>query len=186
MENLSKKRVAILATYGFEESELREPKRALEKAGFQVDIISEIQGTIKSWTFGHWGKAYYVDQTLGHVTQDNYSALLLPGGVMSADNLRRNKTAISFVRSFFDHKKPLAAICYGISLLVEADVLRGFNVTLYNSLTKDKENTGAFWLDEEVVDDERLITSRNAEDFSSFNEKFIEKIYKFNYAEQIT
>ena len=130
MVSLSKDRVAILATHGFEESELREPKKALEKAGFQVDIISENQGTITSWTYGHWGKAYNVDQTLGHVTQDNYSALLLPGGVMSADYLRRNKTAIAFVRSFFDNNKPLAAICYGIWLLVDADVLRGLNVTL--------------------------------------------------------
>jgi len=185
MENLSKKRVAILATHGFEESELRDPKKALEKAGAHVDIISENEGSIKSWTNGNWGRTYQVDETLNHVTQDHYDALVLPGGVMNPDALRRNKKAITFVRSFFEHKKPVAAICHAPSLLIEADVLKGRTVTSYVSIKKDVENAGAQWIDKDVVVDEGLVTSRSPLDLPSFNSKLIEEIYEGKHAGQM-
>ncbi|GGK15058.1 protease [Yeosuana aromativorans] len=182
MEKLSKKRVAILATNGFEESELSEPKKALEQAGAHVDIVSENEGTIKSWANGNWGKSYDVNTTLDHVTQDHYDALMLPGGVINPDTLRKNKKAVSFVRSFFENGKPIAAICHGPSLLIEADVLKGRKVTSYNSIKKDIENAGAHWLDEAVVVDQGLITSRNPQDIEAFNAKLIEEIYEDKYA----
>lgn len=182
MEKSSKKRVAILATNGFEESELSEPKKALEQAGVHVDIVSENEGTIKSWANGNWGKSYTVNTTLDHVTQDHHDALMLPGGVINPDTLRKNKKAVSFVRSFFENGKPIAAICHGPSLLIEANVLKGRKVTSYNSIKKDIENAGAHWLDEKVVVDQGLITSRNPQDIEAFNAKLIEEIYEDKYA----
>lgn len=185
MKNLSKKHVAILAANGFEESELRDPKKALEKAGVQVDIISENEGTIKSRTYDHWGKAYLVDKTLDYATQDYYDTLILPGGVMCAEALKRNKKAITFIKSFFENKKTIAAICYGSWLLVAADVLKNRKVTSYSSIKKDIENAGAFWLDDEVVVDEGLITCKNPANLSVFNAKLFEKIYESEYDEQM-
>jgi protease I len=185
MENLSKKRIAILATNGFEESELSVPKKALEQAGAHVDIISENEGNIKSWTNGNWGRTYQVDETLDHVTQNNYDALMLPGGVMNPDTLRRNKKAVTFVRSFFENKKPVAAICHAPSLLVEADVLKGRKLTSYSSIKKDIENAGAHWVDKEVVVDDGLVTSRTPNDLPAFNAKLIEEIYEHKQARQM-
>ncbi|WP_339918149.1 type 1 glutamine amidotransferase domain-containing protein [Yeosuana marina] len=182
MENLSNKRVAILATNGFEESELRDPKKALEEAGIQVDIISEQEGSIKSWANNNWSTPYAVDKTLDQVTQDHYDALMLPGGVLNPDTLRKNKKAIVFIRSFFNQGKPLAAICHGPSLLVDAGVLNGHKVTSYISIKKDLENAGAHWMDEEVVVDQGLITSRNPQDIPAFCAKLIEEIYENKYA----
>ena len=186
MENLSKKRVAILATDGFEESELKDPKKALERAGAHVDIISENEGNIKSWTNGNWGRTYHVDETLDHVTQDHYDALILPGGVMNPDTLRRNKKAVAFVKSFFDSKKPVAAICHAPSLLIEADVLKGRKLTSFNSIRKDIENAGAHWVDLEVVVDDGLVTSRNPNDLKAFDAKLIEEIYQGRPEIQLT
>lgn len=185
MENLSKKRVAILATNGFEESELRDPKKALEQAGAQVDIISENEGNIKSWSNDNWGRTYQVDETLDHVGQNHYDALILPGGVMNPDTLRRNKKAVTFVKSFFENKKPVAAICHAPSLLVEADVLKGRTLTSYSSIKKDIENAGAHWVDKEVVVDEGLITSRSPNDLPAFNAKLVEEIYERKQARQM-
>ena len=182
MEKSSKKRVAILATNGFEERELNEPKKALEQSGIHVDIVSEQEGSIKSWINGNWGKSYHVDKTLDRVTQDLYDALVLPGGVINPDTLRKNKKAVTFVRSFFENGKPIAAICHGPSLLIEADILKGRKVTSYNSIRKDIENAGAQWLDEAVVVDQGLITSRNPQDIEAFNAKLIEKIFEDTYA----
>lgn len=182
MENLSNKRVAILATNGFEESELKEPKKALEKAGALVDIISEKEGTIRSWSNGNWGRTYQVDETLNHVAHDDYDALMLPGGVINPDSLRKNKKAITFVRSFFEHKKPVAAICHAPSLLIEADVLKGRTVTSFGSIRKDVENAGAQWIDKDVVVDDGLITSRSPLDLPTFNKKLIAEIYENKHA----
>ncbi len=178
MENLNKKTVAILATNGFEESELREPKEALEKAGADVHIISEKSGEIKSWTDGNWGKSYKVDKTLDEVNQSDYNALMLPGGVINPDTLRRNDKAVKFVKSFFENKKPVGAICHAPWLLAEADVLEGRKVTSFNSIKKDIINAGAKWVDEEVVVDEGLVTSRNPNDLPAFNNKFVEEVYE--------
>ena len=184
MENLNKKKVAILATNGFEESELREPKNALEKAGAEVHIISEKSGTIKGWSDGNWSKEYKVDKTLDEVNQADYNALMLPGGVMNPDTLRRNKKAVSFVKSFFENHKPVGAICHGPWLLAEADVLKGRKITSYSSIKTDMMNAGAHWVDEEVVVDEGLVTSRSPEDLPAFNAKLVEEVYEGKHEEQ--
>ena len=184
MENLNRKRVAILATNGFEESELREPKKALEEAGAYVDIVSEEAGEIKSWADGNWGRSYKVNKTLDQVSQSDYNALMLPGGVINPDKLRQNKTAVSFITSFFENHKPVGAICHGPQLLAEADVLKGRKITSYGSIKKDLQNAGANWVDEEVVVDEGLVTSRSPKDLPAFNRKLVEEVYEGKHEEQ--
>lgn len=184
MKDLNRKRVAILATNGFEESELREPKKALEAAGAYVDIVSEEAGEIKSWADGNWGKSYKVNKTLDEVTQADYNALMLPGGVMNPDKLRVNKTAIKFITSFFENHKPVGAICHGPWLLAEADVVKGRKLTSYNSIKTDMINAGANWVDEEVVVDEGLVTSRSPKDLPAFNKKLVEEVYEGKHEEQ--
>lgn len=178
MENLNRKTVAILATNGFEESELKEPKKALEEAGADVHIVSLESGEIKGWADGNWSNSYKVDKTLDEVSQSDYNALMLPGGVINPDLLRRNDKAISFVKSFFENKKPVAAICHAPWLLAEADVLKGRKVTSYNSIKTDIVNAGANWVDEEVVVDEGLVTSRSPKDLPAFNSKLVEEVYE--------
>lgn len=185
MENLDRKTVAILATNGFEESELREPKKALEKAGADVEIVSLEKGEIKSWSDGNWGKTYKVDKTLDEVSQSDYNALMLPGGVINPDTLRKDEKAISFVKSFFENHKPVAAICHAPWLLAEADVLQGRNVTSYSSIKTDIINAGANWSDEEVVVDAGLVTSRNPNDLPAFNAKLVEEVYEGKHDEQM-
>lgn len=185
MENLNKKRVAILATNGFEESELKQPKEALEKAGAEVHIVSEASGKIKSWADGNWGQVYAVDKTLDEVTQKDYDALMLPGGVINPDKLRRNPKAVQFVKSFFENHKPVGAICHGSWLLAEADVLKGRKVTSYSSIKTDLINAGANWVDKEVVVDKGLVTSRNPNDLPAFNAKLVEEVYEGKHKEQV-
>jgi len=185
MKDLNKKRVAILATNGFEESELREPKKALEEAGAHVDIVSLESGTIKSWTDGNWGKTYTVDKTLDSVSQSDYNALMLPGGVINPDVLRTNKNAVNFVKSFFENNKPVAAICHAPWLLAEADVLKGRKVTSYGSIKTDIMNAGANWVDEEVVVDSGLVTSRSPKDLPAFNKKLVEEVYEGKHEAQM-
>lgn len=185
MENLDRKNVAILATNGFEESELREPKKALEKAGANVHIVSLKSGEIKSWTDGNWRKAYKVDKKLDEVTQADYNALMLPGGLINPDTLRTNEKAINFVKSFFENHKPVAAICHAPWLLAEAGVLEGRNITSYKSIKTDMINAGANWTDEEVVEDSGLVTSRNPNDLPAFNAKLVEEVYEGKHEEQM-
>ncbi|MBO3098909.1 type 1 glutamine amidotransferase domain-containing protein [Gelidibacter pelagius] len=185
MENLNKKRVAILATNGFEESELKEPKAALEKAGAEVHIVSEKSGTIKSWTDGNWGSEFNVDKTLDDVNQKDYNALMLPGGVINPDTLRKNPKAVKFIKSFFENHKPVGAICHGPWLLAEADVLKGRKITSYSSIKTDMINAGANWVDEEVVVDEGLVTSRTPKDLPAFNAKLVEEVYEGKHKEQV-
>jgi len=170
------KRIAILATNGFEESELSSPREAMINAGFEIDIISEKTGTIKAWRNGNWSNEYKVDKTIDEVSAKDYNALLLPGGVINPDVLRRNDDALMFIRDFFKQSKPVAAICHGPQLLTEADVVDGRTLTSFNSIRTDLENAGALWVDEEVVVDEALITSRNPNDLPAFNDKLIEEI----------
>lgn len=170
------KRIAILATNGFEESELSSPREAMINAGFEIDIISEKTGTIKAWRNGNWSNEYKVDKTIDEVSAKDYNALLLPGGVINPDVLRRNDDALIFIRDFFKQSKPVAAICHGPQLLIEADVVDGRTLTSFNSIRTDLENAGALWVDEEVVVDEALITSRNPNDLPAFNDKLIEEI----------
>ena len=170
------KRIAIIATDGFEESELKSPKEAMEKEGFTVDIVSENSGSIKAWADGNWGKEYTVDKTIDSVNADQYNALVLPGGVINPDKLRRNENALSFVRDFFKQKKPVAAICHAPQVLISADVVKGRKLTSFNSIKDDLVNAGAEWVDEEVVVDEGFVTSRNPDDLPAFNSKLIEEI----------
>ncbi|WP_343765591.1 type 1 glutamine amidotransferase domain-containing protein [Gangjinia marincola] len=170
------KRIAILATNGFEESELTSPKQAMENEGFQVDIVSIEKGKIKAWADGNWTNEYDVDYTLEEITAKDYNALVLPGGVINPDILRRNDDVLIFVRDFFRQSKPVAAICHGPQILIEADVVEGRTMTSFNSIKTDLINAGALWVDQEVVCDEALVTSRNPNDLPAFNDKLIEEI----------
>jgi len=170
------KRVAILATDGFEESELKSPKEYLEQQGWTADIVSLKSGTIKAWAEKDWGKAYEVNYTLDEVSSSDYHALVLPGGVINPDLLRRHDNAIAFVKSFFDEKKPVAAICHGPQILINAEVVDGRELTSFMSVKKDLQNAGANWVDKEVVVDNGLVTSRTPDDLPAFNKKMVEEI----------
>ena len=168
-------RVAILATDGFEQSELFEPKKALEEAGAAVSVVSLNPGEIKGWNHTNWGETVDVDLTVDEANADDFDALQLPGGVMNPDKLRVNEKAVAFIKSFFDAGKPVGAICHAPWTLIEAGVVRGRTVTSYASIRTDLENAGAKWVDEEVVTDNGLVTSRKPDDIPAFNEKIIEE-----------
>ena len=170
------KKVAILATNGFEESELRSPKEYLEQQGWTAEIVSLKSGTIKAWADGNWGGDYKVDKTLDEVSSGDYHALVLPGGVINPDQLRRSEDAVAFVKSFFDEKKPVAAICHGPQILIDAEVVDGRELTSFSSVKKDLINAGANWKDAEVVVDNGLVTSRTPDDLPAFNKKMVEEI----------
>lgn len=181
---LQGKKVAILATNGFEDSELRSPKKALEQAGATTHVVSLKSGTIKGWKDGDWHGTIDVDRTVDATKSDDYDALLIPGGVINPDQLRANAEAVGFVKSFFQQKKPVAAICHGPWVLAEADVLKGRKVTSYKSIKTDIVNAGANWVDEEVVVDEGLVTSRSPKDLPAFNAKLVEEVAEGKHAEQ--
>ncbi len=176
MKKLNGKKIAIVATDGFEHSELVIPKKELEKAGASVDIISIKAGEIKSWKDKNWGDSVKVNFTLGEAASEDYDALMLPGGVMNPDTLRIDEDAISFIHEFTESGKPIAAICHGLWPLIETNILEGRNVTSWPSLRSDLTNAGAHWSDQEVVVDQGLVTSRKPEDIPAFCEKFIEEI----------
>ncbi|ASV30125.1 type 1 glutamine amidotransferase domain-containing protein [Maribacter cobaltidurans] len=178
------KRIAILATNGFEESELKSPKEAMEKEGFKVDIVSPENGEIKGWANGNWSNSYKVDRNLNDVKADEYNALMLPGGVINPDTLRRNEDALIFVRDFFKMKRPVAAICHAPQLLISADVVKGRTLTSFHSIKDDLINAGAKWVDKEVVVDDGFVTSRNPNDLPAFNSKLIEEIKEGKHKEQ--
>lgn len=174
-ENLQGKRIAILATEGFEQSELEKPRAALDAAGAKTEVISPGDGQIRGWDGDDFGDAVDVDLTLDEADPADYDGLLLPGGVMNPDKLRMEPKAVEFVRAFFAEGKPVAAICHGPQLLIEADVVRGRKLTSYSSIKKDLTNAGATWVDEEVVVDNGLVTSRKPDDIPAFNAKMIEE-----------
>jgi protease I len=176
MANLSNKKVALLTEEGFEQVELTSPKEALEAAGATVHIISPKSGKIKAWDKTDWGIEVDVDKELSTVSPDDYDALVLPGGVLNPDKLRQNKDAIAFVSAFLDEGKPVAAICHGPQVLIETCMLKGRTLTSYPSLQTDLINAGANWVDEEVVVDNGLVTSRTPADLDAFNSKTIEEI----------
>ncbi len=178
------KKIAILATNGFEESELKSPRQAMEKEGFKVDIVSTEFGEIKSWLDGNWSNSYKVDKTLEQVTASDYNALMLPGGVINPDLLRRNEDALVFIRDFFKQEKPVAAICHAPQVLISADVVKGRKLTSFHSIKDDLINAGAHWVDEEVVVDNGFVTSRNPGDLPAFNAKLIEEIKEGKHEEQ--
>lgn len=176
MKDLKNKIIAILVTNGFEESEFTAPKEALENAGATTHVVSLEKGKIKSWTDGNWGSEFDVDKAVDEVSVSDYDALILPGGVINPDLLRRNSKAVDFVRGFAEHKKPISAICHGPWLLAEAGILKGRKITSYASIKTDMINAGANWVDEEVVVDSGLTTARSPEDLPAFCKKVVEEI----------
>jgi protease I len=173
--SLSGKKIAVLATNGFEYSELTEPKRILEEAGAIVEVIAPGDAKqIKGWKDGNWTDPVKVDRSLDKVDSEDYQALLLPGGVMNPDTLRGKAEAISLIRAFGDANKPIAAICHGPWTLINADQVKGRTVTSWPTLRKDLENAGAHWEDREVVRDGNLITSRKPDDIPAFSKAVIE------------
>jgi len=182
-------KVAILATDGFEESELREPLIALRNAGAEVSIIAPAStmkpGEIRGWKDNNWSNdPIKVDASLEGANPGNYDALVLPGGVRNPDKLRMERRAVEFVRHFFDRHKPVAAICHAPWLLAEADVVRGRRLTSYKSIRTDLINAGANWVDEEVVVDNGLVTSRSPADLPAFCTKMVEEIKEGRHVEQ--
>ena len=177
MKDLLKgKKVAILATDGFEQVELTEPKKALESAGATTQIISPKSGEIKGWKFTEWGDKVKVDKTLDQANPSDYDALVLPGGVMNPDYLRIEPKAVQFVRNFVQSGKPVASICHGPWTLVEAGVVRGKRMTSWPSIKTDLKNAGANWVDEKVVVDGQFVTSRKPDDLPDFSNALIEQI----------
>lgn len=168
-------RVAILTTDGFEQSELLEPKKALEAAGAAVDVVAPKHGSVKAWHHSDWGQSVNVDVLLSEAHADDYAALMLPGGVMNPDRLRMDEEAVQFVQSFVDARKPIAAICHGPQVLIETGVVKGRQMTSWPSLKTDLINAGAHWVDQEVVTDMGLVTSRKPDDIPAFNKKMIEE-----------
>jgi protease I len=173
---LNGKRVAMLVANGFEQVEMTGPRQALQDAGATVKLVSPVQGKVKGWQHDHWGDEFPVDVPLDQANPDDFDALVVPGGVMSPDHLRMNDKAVRFVRAFFTSDKPLAAICHGPWMLVEADVVRGRTLTSWPSLQTDIENAGGKWVDQPVVTDQGLVTSRKPDDIPAFNDKVIEEI----------
>ena len=176
MRKLSGKRIAILVHDGFEQVELVDPRTALEDEGAETEIVSPAHGRVKTWKFTDWGKTMKVDTPLDLANVARYDALLLPGGVMNPDRLRRVPQAIQFVRAFGDAGKPIAAICHAPWMLINAGLVRGKRVTSWPSLEVDLRNAGAYWVDEEVVVDSNLVTSRNPDDIPAFNRKIIDLV----------
>jgi protease I len=174
-DELRNKRVAALVDNGFEQSELVEPKKALEKAGAKVDIVSPQDTKVKGWQHLKWGDEFPVNRRLEEAKPDEYDALLLPGGVMNPDKLRANATAVQFVKGFVQAGKPIAAICHGPWTLIEAGAVQGRRMTSWPSLATDLRNAGANWVDQECVVDNGLVTSRKPDDIPAFNKKMIEE-----------
>jgi protease I len=183
-QELNNKKIAILATDGFEQVELTEPKQALEQAGAQTHVIAPKSGSIQGWNHFDKGDQIPVDRSLDSVNPNDYDALLLPGGVLNPDQLRTIPEAVQFVKSFFEAGKPVAAICHGPWTLVEADVVKGRTVTSWPSLKTDLRNAGANWVDQEVVVDKGLVTSRKPSDLPAFNGKIIEEFAEGRHEEQ--
>ncbi|WP_262151437.1 type 1 glutamine amidotransferase domain-containing protein [Chryseobacterium foetidum] len=178
------KKIAILATHGFEESELSSPKEHIEQQGWTAHIISPESGSIKAWAEKDWGKEYPVDKTLDEVSASDYDALVLPGGVINPDKIRVNDSALSFVKDFFQQHKPVAAICHGPQILINAGVVEGRKLTSVKNISQDLKNAGAQWEDSEVVVDQGLVTSRTPEDLPAFNAKLVEEVKEGKHSGQ--
>ncbi|WP_187264010.1 type 1 glutamine amidotransferase domain-containing protein [Pontibacter beigongshangensis] len=172
---LAGKKIAILVDNGFEQVELTDPQKALEGAGAETHIISPQDGEVKAWKHTDWGDKFRVDKKIKEARAEDYDGLLLPGGVMNPDHLRGNKEAVAFVDKFLTSGKPVAAICHGPWTLIETGKVKGLKMTSYPSLQTDLKNAGAEWVDQEVVVDKGIVTSRNPNDIPAFNKKIIEE-----------
>jgi len=185
-KSLQGKRVAMLVENGFEQVELTEPRKALREAGAETEVVSPVQGTVKGWNFKDWGDEVPVDTPLDEADPDDYDALVLPGGVMNPDKLRMNPRAIQFVKSFFQSGKPVAVICHGPWTLIDAGVVSGRKITSYPSLANDLRNAGAEWVDQEVVVDHGLVSSRKPDDLPAFTRKMIEEFAEGRHEQPAT
>lgn len=174
--DISGKRIAILATNGFEQSELEVPLKKLREAGATVEVVSPEAGEIKGWEKKDWGRAVPVDRTLDEAKPSDYDALVLPGGQMNPDLLRAEPKAIAFVKAFWDDRKVIGAICHAPWLLIEAGIVKSRRVTSYKSIKTDVINAGGKWEDSEVVTDQGLVTSRHPGDLDAFSAKLTEEI----------
>jgi protease I len=173
MENLKGVKVAILVTDGFEQVELTEPRKALDDAGADTSIISPKRDVVRGWNFTDWGDNFAVDVPLDQARPEDFDALLLPGGVINPDRLRTEPKAVEFVKSFFSADKPVAAICHGPWTVIEAQAARGKRIAAWPSLKTDLTNAGAQWIDQEVVVDGKLVSSRKPDDIPAFNREMI-------------
>jgi protease I len=182
--SLQGKRVAMIVTDGFEQVELTGPKEALEREGAKTQIVSPKEGRVKGWKHTEWGDEFPVDVPLKDAKPEDFDALVLPGGVMNPDKLRRNEWVLQFVRAMFESGKPVAAICHGPWTLIDAGVVSGRRMTSYESIQTDLKNAGAQWVDEEVVVDNGLVTSRKPDDIPAFNCKLIEEICEGAHAQK--
>ena len=172
-ENLAGKKIAILVENGFEQAELLKPREALDHAGATTVVVSPVSGKVRAWDMKEWGKDVEVDVALSDADPADFDGLQLPGGVMNPDRLRMNPKAVQFVRAFFDAGKPVAAICHAPWSLIEAGVVSGRRLTSWPSLKTDLKNAGAQWVDDEVVRDGNLVTSRKPDDIPAFNREMI-------------
>lgn len=177
-KSMEEMKVAILATDGFEQSELLEPKKALDEVEVETEVIAPKSGTIRGWNKKEWGDEVLVTKSLEQADPEEYDALILPGGVMNPDHLRTNPKAVEFVKSFVDSGKLVAAICHGPWTLIEADAVRGKTFTSWPSLQTDLRNAGANWVDKEVVRDGQFISSRKPDDIPAFSDAIIEALEK--------
>ena len=176
MAKLSGKTIAVMATNGFEQSELEQPVAALREAGATVHVISPEGGEIRGWEKKDWGRPVKVDRTLSQASADDYDALVLPGGQMNPDLLRINKDALAFITDFYKAKKVIGAICHAPWLLIETGIAKGHKLTSFSSMKTDVINAGATWVDEAVVADNGVITSRNPGDLEAFSAKIAEEV----------
>jgi len=175
-KQLNKKKVAVMATDGFEQSEFEKPIKVLKNEGILVDVLSLKEGKITGWKETKWGDKFKVDKTIDNALSTDYDMLVLPGGVLNTDTLRTNELAVKFVTEFFEQGKPIAAICHAGSILIETGLLKGKQMTSYKSIKTDLINAGVDWKDEEVVVDNKLITSRYPKDLPAFCKKMIEEL----------
>jgi protease I len=173
--SLQGKKIAFLATTGFEQVEYTEPRKAVEQAGAEAELISLQSGKVQAWNHFDDGEAFPVDKTVDEARADDYDGLVLPGGVANPDQLRSNPKAVAFTRAFFDSGKPVGVICHGPWTLIEADVVKGRTITSWPSLKTDLRNAGAKWVDQEVVTDAGLVSSRKPDDLPAFCAKIVEE-----------
>jgi len=184
MPDIKQAKVVILATHGFEQSELTVPLQKLRDAGAQVVVVSPERGQIRGWQEKDWGQSVPVDKSLDEVSADDYDAIVLPGGQINPDLLRINPQALQLIRDFLDSGKVVAAVCHAPWLLVEVDAVRGRQVTSYKSIKTDVVNAGGKWIDREVVTDSGIITSRNPGDLDAFCAKIIDEIQEGSHSRQ--
>lgn len=184
-KKLAQKKIAFLATDGFEQVELTKPWEAIKDAGATVELVSLEKGKIQGVNHDEKADTFSVDKTVDEVSAEDYNGLVLPGGVFNPDALRVNEKAVAFIRDFFVQHKPVAAICHGPWTLVEADVVKGRRVTSWPSLETDLKNAGAIWVDEECVCDEGLVTSRNPDDIPAFCAKAVEEFAEGKHEAQV-